>query len=162
MMKAAMSNFRQVDRETGFLMPPSVDEWLPERHLARFVVDVIDRLDLSAMVKAYRGSGSASSRSTSMVDMMPNPGARTSELIHESVFEIPVTLRRTQAANVPAFVVFVSFSWVNLNVIVNVEDLVFSFTVVSKLLPTFSVRSRGIAIGGTKTADWLVIGFRYS
>lgn len=55
-----MSNFRQVDRETGFLLPPSVDEWLPERHLARFVVEVIDQLDLSAMVKAYRGSGSAS------------------------------------------------------------------------------------------------------
>src|SRR5258708_6429293 len=55
-----MSNFRQVDRETGFLLPPSVDEWLPERHLARFVVEVIERLDLSAMVKAYRGSGSAS------------------------------------------------------------------------------------------------------
>jgi transposase len=37
-----------------------VDEWLPERHLARFVVEVIERLDLSLMVKAYRGSGSAS------------------------------------------------------------------------------------------------------
>ena len=36
-----------------------MDEWLPERHLARFVVEVIERLDLSAMVKAYRGSGSA-------------------------------------------------------------------------------------------------------
>ncbi len=55
-----MSNFRQVDRETGFLLPPSVDEWLPERHLARFVVEVIERLDLTTMVKAYRGSGSAS------------------------------------------------------------------------------------------------------
>jgi transposase len=41
-------------------LPPSVDEWLPERHLARFVVEVIERLDLSAMVKAYRGSGTAS------------------------------------------------------------------------------------------------------
>lgn len=55
-----MSNFRQVDRETAFLLPPSVDEWLPERHLARFVVEVVERLDLSALVKAYRGSGSAS------------------------------------------------------------------------------------------------------
>jgi transposase len=55
-----MGNFRQVDRETGFLLPPSVDEWLPEQHLARFVVEVIDRLDLSCMVKSYRGSGSAS------------------------------------------------------------------------------------------------------
>ncbi len=55
-----MSNFRQIDRQTGYLLPPSVDEWLPERHLARFVVDVIEQLDVSAMVKAYRGSGSAS------------------------------------------------------------------------------------------------------
>ncbi len=51
---------RQVDRGTGFLLPPSVDEWLPERHLARFVVEVIDQLDLSLLVKSYRGSGSAS------------------------------------------------------------------------------------------------------
>ena len=55
-----MSNFRPVDRETGFLLPPSVEEWLPERHLARFVVEVNEQLDLSAFVKAYRGSGSAS------------------------------------------------------------------------------------------------------
>src|SRR5271168_5061038 len=55
-----LSNFRTIDRDTGFLLPPSVDEWLPEKHLARFVVEVIDGLDLSAMSKSYRGSGSAS------------------------------------------------------------------------------------------------------
>src|SRR5215468_4739270 len=55
-----MSNFRDVDRQTGFLLPPSVDEWLPQRHLARFVVEVIDGLDLRALVGRYRGSGSAS------------------------------------------------------------------------------------------------------
>jgi transposase len=55
-----MSNFRQIDRGTGFLLPPSVDEWLPEKHLARFVVEVIDGLDLRAMTGSYRGSGSAS------------------------------------------------------------------------------------------------------
>lgn len=49
-----------VDRTTGFLLPPSVDEWLPERHLARFVVEIIDGLDLRAMSGSYRGSGSAS------------------------------------------------------------------------------------------------------
>lgn len=56
----AMNNFRTINRDTGFLLPPSVDEWLPQRHLARFVVEVIDGLDLSELVKAYRGSGSAS------------------------------------------------------------------------------------------------------
>ncbi|MDF9393536.1 IS5/IS1182 family transposase, partial [Methylococcus capsulatus] len=51
-----MSNFRAIDRSTGYLLPPAVDEWLPERHLARFVVEVIDKLDLSSMTRAYRGS----------------------------------------------------------------------------------------------------------
>ena len=52
-----MSNFRLIDRDTGFLLPPSVDEWLPERHLARFVVE---RLDLGSMAGSQRGSGEAS------------------------------------------------------------------------------------------------------
>ena len=55
-----MANFRPIDRDTAFLLPPSVDEWLPQRHLARFVVEVIDGLDLPAMSKSYRGTGSAS------------------------------------------------------------------------------------------------------
>ena len=55
-----MSNFRAIDRKTGYLLPPSVDEWLPEKHLARFIVDVIDDLDLGRMSRAYRGTGSAS------------------------------------------------------------------------------------------------------
>ncbi len=55
-----MSNFRLIDRDTGFLMPPSVNEWLPQRHLARFVVEVVEGLDLRAMTGSYRGSGEAS------------------------------------------------------------------------------------------------------
>jgi transposase len=57
---ARMTNFRLIDRATGFLMPPSVDEWLPQRHLARFVVEVVERLDLRAITGSYRGSGEAS------------------------------------------------------------------------------------------------------
>jgi transposase len=55
-----MSNFRPINRDMDFLMPPSVDEWLPERHLARFVVEVIAGLDLRAMTGSYSGSGEAS------------------------------------------------------------------------------------------------------
>ncbi|MFN2410756.1 MAG: transposase, partial [Halomonas sp.] len=54
-----MSNFRSVDRHTAYLLPPSVDEWLPQDHLARFIVEVVDGLDLRTMVSAYRGRGSA-------------------------------------------------------------------------------------------------------
>ena len=55
-----MDNFRTIDRLTGYLLPPSVDEWLPQLHLARFVVEVVDGLDLRAMSGSYRGSGSKS------------------------------------------------------------------------------------------------------
>src|SRR4051812_25318897 len=54
-----MSNFRPIIRDMDFLMPPSVDEWLPQRHLARFVVEVIEGLDLRAMTGSYRGVGEA-------------------------------------------------------------------------------------------------------
>jgi transposase len=55
-----MSNFRPINRDMDFLMPPSVDEWLPQRHLARFVAEVVEGLDLRAMTGSYRGSGEAS------------------------------------------------------------------------------------------------------
>ena len=55
-----MDNFREIDRQTGFLLPPSIDEWLPEEHLARFVVEIVDGLDLRSMSGRYRGSGSKS------------------------------------------------------------------------------------------------------
>ena len=65
-----MSNFRSVDRDTGFLMPPSVDEWLPERHLARFMVEVIEGLDLRAMIGSYRGSGEAAYHPTILLGLL--------------------------------------------------------------------------------------------
>jgi transposase len=54
-----MSRFVPVDRDTAYLLPPSVDEWLPKDHLARFVVEVIDRLDLGELTSQYAGRGSA-------------------------------------------------------------------------------------------------------
>jgi transposase len=50
--------FKDCDRDTLFLMPPSVDDWVPENHLARFVVDIVARLDLSPIQNAYAGRGS--------------------------------------------------------------------------------------------------------
>ena len=50
--------FRAVDRDTAYLLPPSVQDWLPEQHLARFVVEVASKLDLQELEKAYAGRGS--------------------------------------------------------------------------------------------------------
>jgi transposase/IS5 family transposase len=54
-----MSRFIPVDRQTSYLFPPSVEDWLPENHLARFIVEVVERLDLSALTRQYAGRGSA-------------------------------------------------------------------------------------------------------
>lgn len=53
-----MSNFIPTDRKTDYLLPPSVDDWLTQDHLARFVVEVIDGLDLSKLTRQYAGRGS--------------------------------------------------------------------------------------------------------
>ena len=53
-----MTRFVTVNRDTAYLLPPSVDDWLPKDHLARFVVEIVDQLDLSELTRQYRGSGS--------------------------------------------------------------------------------------------------------
>jgi transposase len=53
-----MSNFIIADRKTDYLLPPSVDDWLNEGHLARFVVEVVDQLDISSLTRQYAGRGS--------------------------------------------------------------------------------------------------------
>lgn len=54
-----MRGFITIDRQTDYLLPPSVEDWLPENHLARFIVEVIDKLDLSELTRMYGGRGSA-------------------------------------------------------------------------------------------------------
>ena len=51
-------HFKAVDRETPYLLPVSVQDWLPEQHLARFVVDVVSKLDLHELKMPYAGVGS--------------------------------------------------------------------------------------------------------
>ncbi len=52
-----MSRFLPIDRATDFLLPPAIQEGLPEAHLARYVVEVVEQLDLSALERAYTGRG---------------------------------------------------------------------------------------------------------
>ena len=54
-----MSKFVQIDRDTAYLLPPSVQEWLPEGHLARFIVETVDQLDLRELDREYAGRGVA-------------------------------------------------------------------------------------------------------
>ena len=65
-----MANFRPIDRATPYLLPPSVEDWLPKDHLARFVVDIVDQLDVSALTGCYRGTGSAAYHPTVMLGLL--------------------------------------------------------------------------------------------
>ena len=53
------SRFIDCDRDTLYLLPPSIQDWLPEDHLARFVVEIVSQLDLTPLQNAYAGRGSA-------------------------------------------------------------------------------------------------------
>jgi transposase len=50
-------NFLPCDRDQELLLPPSLREWLPEDHLAWFVLDAVDEIDLSAFYRVYRNDG---------------------------------------------------------------------------------------------------------
>jgi hypothetical protein len=45
--------FRVCSLDQEFLLPPSLQDWLPEDHLARFIADVAKELDLSAIYAEY-------------------------------------------------------------------------------------------------------------
>jgi transposase len=50
-------NFLTCDREQSFLMPPDLREWLDEGHLAWFVIEAIEELDLEDFYASYRADG---------------------------------------------------------------------------------------------------------
>ena len=62
--------FVNMDRDTAYLLPPSVQEWLPKDHLARFVAEIVEQLDLGALTTAYRGRGSEAFHPAMMVSVL--------------------------------------------------------------------------------------------
>ena len=50
--------FVPIDRDTPYMFPPSVQDYLPDDHLARFVVEIVDQLDLNHLSAVYTGRGS--------------------------------------------------------------------------------------------------------
>src|SRR4051794_22457648 len=51
------ANFIACDRDQELLLPPSLREWLPEGHLAWFVIDAVAQLDLGAFYRVHRDDG---------------------------------------------------------------------------------------------------------
>jgi len=92
-----MSHFRPCDRDTPYRLPPSLDDWLPKDHLARFVADIVDQLELSALIGRYRGAGSATYHPAMLLALLiygyatgTYPSRRIEQATHDSLaFPLP-------------------------------------------------------------------------
>jgi transposase len=65
-----MARFLPIDRDSVYLFPPSVQDWLPETHLARYIANVIESLDLSGIERAYAGRGSDAYHPASLMGLL--------------------------------------------------------------------------------------------
>ena len=85
-------NFIACDREQPFLLPPDVREWLPEEHLAWFVIDAVGVMDTAAFYGAYRedGHGRAAYEPSMMIALLLycwSRGVRSSRAIERACVE---------------------------------------------------------------------------
>lgn len=67
-----MFNFISADRDQPYLLPPSLQEWLPENHLAWFVLDAVDQMNVRAFYRGFRedGRGGAAFEPSLMVSLL--------------------------------------------------------------------------------------------
>jgi transposase len=97
--------YLSTDRDQPFLLPPSVRDWLPEEHLAWFVLDVIDRVDTSALHDRHPnvGAGRAAYDPEMLLGLLVYAyctGVRSSRQI-ERLCEVDVAYRVVAANRVP-------------------------------------------------------------
>jgi transposase len=84
------ARFVTVDRETPMLMPPSLQEWVPEDHLVHFVIDAVEQLDVRRARVNERGSGSKQYPPATMLALLVYSyatGTFASRRIEQSTFD---------------------------------------------------------------------------
>jgi transposase len=144
-------NFVAVDRDQLMLMPPSVSEWLPEDHLAWFVLDVVDELDLGAFLDGYRadGRGGAAYHPAMMVALLVyaySVGERSSRSIERRCVE-DVAFRVVAANQQPDHATIARFRAVHNDAVAGLFGQVLALCARAGVL-----RPGLIAIDGTKLA----------
>ena len=142
-----MNHFRTCDRATPYLLPPSVDEWLPEDHLARFVVDIVDQLDLSGMTSAYRGAGSAAYHPATLLSLLIYgyaTGTHSSRRIEAATYE-SLAFRYIAANSHPDHDTLCTF---RKRFLTEIESLFVQVLVIAKAMKL--VKLGTVALDGTK------------
>jgi transposase len=99
--------FRSVQPDQLLLVPPSLDEWLPQEHLARFIADLVDEhLDLSAFYAGYsEGRGGPPFDPRLMVRVLLlgyTTGIRSSRKLEAACWDI-VAFRSLAGGQAPAY-----------------------------------------------------------
>lgn len=115
--------FRSYDPKQSFLLPPSLDDWLPEDHLARYVSEVVSELDLSKIFAYYdeeRGYPPYHPvMMTSIIVYGYAVGVRSSRKLEQACVDA-VPFRFLAAGNLPKHVAIGEFRRTHLSVL---EDL---------------------------------------
>jgi transposase len=63
-------HFRSSDRDTPMLMSPSLQDWLPAKHLGRLIVETVESLDLRAIEDSYKGRGERAYRPKMLIALL--------------------------------------------------------------------------------------------
>jgi len=98
-------NFIECNREQIYLLPPSMRDWLPEGDLSWFIIDAVNKMDLSEFYRKYRpdGRGQAAFEPTMMVSLLLyaySNGVRSSRTI-EKLCERDISYRVISANTAP-------------------------------------------------------------
>jgi transposase len=83
-------HFVTSDRDTPMLMSPSLQDWLPAKHLARLIVETVEQLDLRAIEDSYAGRGERAYRPKMLVALLLYgyaTGVFSSRKLERSCFE---------------------------------------------------------------------------
>jgi transposase len=147
-----MKRFRTCSLNQPLLLPPSLQEWLPENHLARFIAGVVDELDLNGIVSQYLrkdGRGKAAYHPAMLVRLLLYGyavGVRSSRKIEKATYE-NIAFRYLAADEHPDHDVLADFRKTHLE-----ELSKLFFTTLQLCQKAGLVKLGQIAIDGTKVA----------
>ena len=142
-------NFKSYNPKQILLLPPSLDEWLPQNHLARFISEVVDQMDLSELISLYRanGQGSAAYHPAMMTKILLYAyciGMPSSRKIAKALVD-DVAFRWLAAGNFPDFRTISEFRRKHLEALKNLFPQILLLCKKSGL-----VKAGVIALDGTK------------
>lgn len=142
-----MSHFKPYNRQQQYLLPPSIDDWLPENHLARFIIEVIDELDLAKLTSRYSGKGSEAYHPAMMLALLVYgyaTGTFSSRKIERATYD-SVAFRFLTADQHPDHDTIANF---RKTFLIELEDLFVQVLVIAQAMKLFKLGK--ISLDGTK------------